>query len=154
MCGYCHGCLTDAAHHGLLTRYAGLAAPGYIRVVARFVLIFALVVAWLYTLIDCIRTPRSEVRLLPKGVWLLLMFLVPLLANGLYWLLGRSTTQESGGSSGRGARRSPKAPDDDPEFLRRVAEQAWRERMEKRRRQDRKDGRNDSSGPEGEPRPA
>jgi hypothetical protein len=116
--------------------------------VARFILIFALIVAWLYTLIDCIRTPRNEVRLLPKALWLLLMFVVPLISSGLYWLLGRPTP-DTGGRGGRGARRSPKAPDDDPEFLRRVSEEAWRERMQRRRQ-----GRKDDRPGEGEPRPA
>jgi hypothetical protein len=122
--------------------------------VARFILIFALVVLWLYTLIDCIRTPRSEVRLLPKGMWILLMILpTSVLASGLYWLVGRPLKQQGDGRGGLGARRGPKAPDDDPEFLRKVDEKAWRERMERRRRQG-KDDRNPGAGSEGEPRPA
>lgn len=113
-------------------------------------MIFALVVAWLYTLIECIRTPRAEIRLLPKGLWILLQVLVPIVSTALYWLLGRPSRQQ-GGSGGTPARRAPRAPDDDPEFLRRVSEQAWRDRMEQRRRQ-RKE--KDGQGPEGEPRPA
>jgi hypothetical protein len=121
--------------------------------VPRIILIFALVVLWLYMLIECIRTPRSEVRLLPKGLWILLMFLTFALGSGLYWLLGRPLKQQGDGRGGLGARRGPRAPDDDPEFLRKVDEKAWRERMERRRRQG-KDDRNSGSGPEGEPRPA
>ncbi len=46
-----------------------------------------------------------------------------------------------GGSGGRGpGPRGPVAPDDDPEFLRRIDEQSWSARMEKLRRDRDRDG--------------
>lgn len=69
----------------------------------------------LYCLVDCARTPAGAVRTLPKGVWLVLIILVPLFA-GISWLIaGRPD-----GSARRGPRPSsrPQGPDDDPDFLR------------------------------------
>ncbi|MGI5452235.1 PLDc N-terminal domain-containing protein [Streptomyces sp. CA-249302] len=48
--------------------------------------LYALVVVLcLHNFVDCARTPASRVRLLPKAVWLVLMFVAPVL-GGLAWL--------------------------------------------------------------------
>lgn len=96
---------------------------------ARYLLVFALVVAWIYTLITVIRTPGRDMRLLPKWLWLVLVILV--IGLPMYWLLGRPLIKPFGG--GNPARRAPRAPDDDPAFLNELGKKAWQERMKKRR---------------------
>lgn len=81
----------------------------------RFVILS--VVAWVvltvFTAVFAASAKGNEVRILAKWVWLLLVIFVPVLGALLYLTIGRpvgkpSTTQV--------------APDDDPEFLRRLAE--------------------------------
>lgn len=108
---------------------------------ARFLLFFALLVAWVYTTIVLIRTPKSELRTLPKAMWIILVLL--LVGVPAYWLFGHPRGMRRGDEGGRGARRLPKAPDDDPEFLRRLDEAAWRDKMERRRN---KRGDGDANG--------
>ncbi|MFN8074906.1 MAG: PLDc N-terminal domain-containing protein [Kineosporiaceae bacterium] len=97
-----------------------------------------------FCLVDCLQTPRERVRLFSRRVWVILIVLVPL-AGGLAWIFAgrprRGDDAEDGmpavarpgapaSSSGLptrpGARppaRRPRvvAPDDDPEFLARLA---------------------------------
>lgn len=100
---------------------------------ARVVLIFLGVAVWIFGLIDCLRAPRANVRLLPKSVWLVTIVLVPGIGAVAYLLLGRPARRQQPGGGGFGARRGPRPPDDDPEFLRKIDEQAWRERMKRKR---------------------
>ena len=96
---------------------------------ARYVAVFLVLVAWIYTLITVVRTPGRSMRLLPKWLWLGLVLLV--IGIPFYWFLGRPITETGGG--GFPARRSPRAPDDDPAFMNELAKKAWQERMKKRR---------------------
>lgn len=70
----------------------------------------------IYALIECVRTPSSEVRSLPKSGWVAAIILLPLIGAGLWFWLGRPKPV----SDERPAqtRRATGAPDDDPEFLR------------------------------------
>ncbi|MFN8170735.1 MAG: PLDc N-terminal domain-containing protein [Candidatus Nanopelagicales bacterium] len=72
----------------------------------RVVGLLLLVAVYIYFVIDVIRTPRGEVRSLPKVVWLLVVVFVPIV-GGLLWLwLGRDWP-----SFGfRFGRRAPLAP--------------------------------------------
>lgn len=103
----------------------------------------------LYCLIDVIRTGDSDVRGLPKLVWVLLIVLLPLI-GGIAWLLaGRPEGRALGGTgrrpagyrsstrgnpprgqgqhpAGKGPARRRPAPDDDPEFLRQLDERLRR----------------------------
>jgi hypothetical protein len=102
----------------------------------------------IYALVDCWRSDESEVRGLPRPMWLLFI-LVPI-AGGVAWLV-------YGAPRGHGARtvRSSMrvaAPDDDPEFLRsleaqarerRRSEREERRRLAKEARRDEKDQRRD-----------
>ena len=93
----------------------------------RVVLVLALLAAYISFVFDVIGAPAMAVRSLPKMVWLLVVVVVPIL-GGLLWLVfGRPRL--AGGRWGR----QPVAPDDDPRFLRELDEQAWRERMRRRR---------------------
>lgn len=81
----------------------------------RLLLVILVIAFTVYTVVDVIKTDRSEVNGLPKPLWLLLTIIFPVL-GGLAWLLlGRRR-----GLSGRQPRPplGPLGPDDDPDFLR------------------------------------
>ena len=88
------------------------------------------VALYIYFIIDVLRTPRGETRSLPKFVWLLLVVLIPLL-GGLLWLALGRVWPSPGSRFGR--RRGPLAPDDDPTFLKQIGDEAWMNRMRRRR---------------------
>jgi hypothetical protein len=98
----------------------------------------------LYVLLDILRAPAPEVRVMPKGLWLVVSLLP--LAGPVGWLLaGRPVVGPSSGGGGGGGGggiaggprpgRGPVAPDDDPEFLKRLDEQTWAARMDRLRRE-------------------
>jgi hypothetical protein len=81
----------------------------------RFVIlsIVAWVVLTVFTTVFAISAKANEVRVLAKGIWILLILFVPIIGALLYLTIGRPvgkpvTTQI--------------APDDDPDFLRKLAE--------------------------------
>lgn len=76
----------------------------------------------LWSLIDLVQTPATEVRTLPKPVWALAIVLFPVLGSFAWLVLGTGTDREDPGP-GRGGQPRPLAPDDDPDFLRRLDEQ-------------------------------
>jgi hypothetical protein len=117
------------------------------------VLAVAIVALYIYALIDLLRAPSAEVRLLPKWLWAIVIVLVFVVGPVMWLGLGRPRAQypPGGGDGGGGpggrrgpGPRGPVAPDDDPEFLRRIDEQSWSARMEKLRRE-----RNGGSPPAG-----
>lgn len=81
----------------------------------RFVIlsIVAWVVLTVFSVVFAISAKASEVRVLAKWVWLLLIVFVPVLGALLYITIGRPVAKP---------RTSRVAPDDDPDFLRRLAE--------------------------------
>ncbi len=109
----------------------------------RFVLGVAILTLYIYAIVDLARSPSREVRLLPKWLWVVVVVLVVIAGPALYIALGRprvdyppSGGDGGGGSGGRGpGPRGPVAPDDDPEFLKRLDEQSWSARMEQLRRE-------------------
>ena len=84
-----------------------------------------------YCAIDCIRTPDDEIKSMPKIVWLMIILLVWLVGPIIWLLAGRDR-----GAAGRPVARGPLPPDDDPEFLRRLAEQrrlrSWEDDLRRR----------------------
>jgi hypothetical protein len=109
--------------------------------VIRVLVYIAPLVLAVYALVDCIQTPDAEVRGLPKFGWIALIVLI-WVVGPLAWLIaGRNRATRAwlpfpagtyvGG--GRGARpQSPLAPDDDPDFLRRLQQerdlQQWKDK--------------------------
>lgn len=83
----------------------------------------------IYTVVDIALIDRSRVKGLPKIVWVLIVLVLPIIGAVLWFFLGRERLSERGG--GRGSvRRGPRAPDDDPEFLRKLGrEQAQEDRI-------------------------
>ena len=95
----------------------------------RVVLILLALAVYIWFIVDVLRTPASMTRTLPKFVWLLIVVLLPLL-GGVLWLLAGRPRPERGR---RFRRRGPVAPDDNPAFLRELGDQAWSEKMKRRR---------------------
>ena len=82
-------------------------------------LIAAVVIFQIFTTVYAASADRTQVRVLPKFVWVLLCLFVPLIGGLLYITIGRPID----GDSGQGAKLGrPIAPDDDPEFLRDLAD--------------------------------
>jgi hypothetical protein len=96
-----------------------------------------LVAIYIYCIIDVLRTPRGEARTLPKWLWIVLVVLVPILGSLLWLVLGR-VWRAPGSRMGR--RRGPVAPDDDPAFLKKLGDDAWSQRMRRRRSNPSADG--------------
>jgi hypothetical protein len=121
--------------------------------VGRFILAITAVALHLYVLIDLTRSRSEDVRLLPRWLWFLVS-LMPVVGPAAYLLAGQPRVggaPDGGGGGGAGGigggprPRGPVAPDDDPEFLKRLDEQSWAARMEQLRRQ-REAGRSGQSG--------
>jgi hypothetical protein len=80
----------------------------------RVLLILAPIVLAVYALVDCVQTTRP--RGLPKAAWLVVIALVPVIGP-LAWLLGG---HDRGWRLPTPPSSRPLAPDDDPDFLRRL----------------------------------
>jgi hypothetical protein len=113
----------------------------------------AVVALYIYSMLDLVRAPSAEVRLLPKWLWAVVVLLIFLLGPLMWLVLGRPRAEyppsggDGGGSGGRGpGPRGPVAPDDDPEFLRRIDEQSWSARMERLRRERESGGQPPTNG--------
>jgi hypothetical protein len=63
-----------------------------------------------YALIDCATMPKQRIRSLRRGVWVLLIVVLPVLGALLWFLLGRAPASPERVSRYRG-------PEDDPDFL-------------------------------------
>ena len=99
--------------------------------------IVVLLAVYIYALIDLATSPGDEVRVLPRPVWLLVILLVPVLGPVSWLVFGRPPSRPDGGDGGGGLRDriprpaprppsgyagGPVAPDDDPDFLRKLDE--------------------------------
>ena len=102
-------------------------------------LILVAVGVMIYALIEAISTPSDRVRIMPKGVWIVVIVLIPLVGGVLWLLFGNqnsylaSTVQGFKQTSGPAR---PASPDDDEEFLRSLdiqrAQQKKAEELRKR----------------------
>jgi hypothetical protein len=107
--------------------------------VLRFLLYALPVVVTLYGLIDCILIPRTLARSLPKWVWLIVIVLVPFFGAVAWLVAGRpsrdqvATEVSPGGATPSRRATGPMAPDDDPNFLRKLADDEWTRKMRDRR---------------------
>ncbi|BCJ41880.1 hypothetical protein GCM10010168_75680 [Actinoplanes ianthinogenes] len=81
-----------------------------------FLVTVALVVV---AVIDCLATERSRVQHFPRGAWLLLVICCPV-AGAIAWF--RAGRASSGRVAIPAARNAPVGPEDDPEFVRMLAE--------------------------------
>jgi hypothetical protein len=76
----------------------------------RLWLILALVavVFWVYTIVDCALQPPTRHRGVSKGVWIVIVILLPVVGGILWFVTGRGRRQTVA---------PRRAPDDDPQFL-------------------------------------
>lgn len=80
-----------------------------------------------FTVVDVALIERRRIRGLPKPLWIVVIVLVPIVGGVLWLVVGRVRAGDAAG----GVRRGPLAPDDDPEFLRRLnREKAMEDRIE------------------------
>jgi len=91
-----------------------------------FLLVLAL---WIYAFIDCLNTPEEEVRGLPKVVWVIIILLFgEVLVGPIAWLVAgkhRGPVAVNGSTPSewhRNHRTRFVAPDDNPDFLKSLAE--------------------------------
>jgi len=114
-----------------------------------FLMVFVIALA-LYALIDCVRTPEEDMPArMPKHLWITLILMFSTIILGpLAWIITSrvSAAEKRGGQLSGGLwsaekgvdlhlsrhASAPAAPDDDPDFLRKLDEQV---QAEKRRRQ-------------------
>lgn len=74
-----------------------------------------------YCLIDVVRSNASDVRGLPKPLWVVVVLLVPLAAGIAWFVAGRPRGTHPTGPARRTTPRPPVVgPDDDPDFLRTI----------------------------------
>ncbi len=73
-----------------------------------------LVMLMIYAVVEVAQADPLRVRVMPRWLWVVAIILVPGV-GALAWLLFGRPTKSSGRSQ-----RPPKAPDDDPDFLRRL----------------------------------
>jgi len=109
--------------------------------VLRFLLYAVPLVVTLYALIDAILIPGSLARSLPKWLWLVLIVVIPFFGAVAWLVAGRPTREQMPAGSGTLGRVVPRrpapqdpAPDDDPAFLRKLADDEWTRKMRDRRR--------------------
>ncbi|MDR1798338.1 MAG: PLDc N-terminal domain-containing protein [Bifidobacteriaceae bacterium] len=118
----------------------------------KIALLYILPAAFLiYALVDCVQDDEVERTGVPKPLWILLIILIFPYLGPLAWLVvSKIAKPKSGGQGRRGAgggpfgnrgQARPMAPDDDPEFLRKLAEDQWlRERRKQREAEQKDDG--------------
>jgi hypothetical protein len=92
-----------------------------------------IVLLMIFSVVDIAVIERSRVRFLPKGAWILLAIILPIVGPLLWFVVGRGRPGESNSvaaPSGTSSRLGPIAPDDDPDFLGRLhREQEQEERI-------------------------
>lgn len=71
----------------------------------------------IYALIECAQSEKYSVRAVPKGAWLLIILLLPVVGAVLWLFFGRPRTDDAARDAARGP-----GPDDDPQFLRNLEE--------------------------------
>ncbi|TXK18585.1 PLDc N-terminal domain-containing protein [Homoserinibacter sp. GY 40078] len=86
-----------------------------------FILTLVLLVS---AIVDLIRIDPSRVRSLPKGLWAVIIIAIAIIGPILWFTLGRERLEQR--NHGR-YRPAPSAPDDDPAFLQRLAQEKARE---------------------------
>jgi uncharacterized small protein (DUF1192 family) len=84
--------------------------------VARLLIIggFLAAVFWVFSIVDCAVQPATRHRGVRKGVWILIVVLLPVIGGILWFVIGRRRKNDPGPTR-------LVAPDDDPMFLRGIS---------------------------------
>jgi hypothetical protein len=109
----------------------------------RFLVFFALadLTVMVVALIDCLSVEGHEIRALPRAVWVMIILLFTPVGGIAWFIAGRPQRRDAaGGTLGGGGGfpdserpRTVTAPDDDPEFLRKIAAKTQQEDRERLR---------------------
>lgn len=97
------------------------------------VLVPTVVLLMIFAVVDIAVIDRGRMRALPRGAWIALAIVLPIVGPVLWFFVGRlrrgeGTSVSAAASAPR--RRGPTAPDDDPDFLGRLhREQTQDERI-------------------------
>lgn len=97
-----------------------------------------------FALADCVQTENDKVRGIPKWAWVVLVVLLPWVGPITWLVVGKD--RQDGNGIDRPRRDGPTAPDEDPDFLRRLDEDIRRERRERQRREQGEQGPDNPSG--------
>ncbi|AUH41274.1 PLD nuclease N-terminal domain-containing protein [Streptomyces sp. CMB-StM0423] len=95
----------------------------------RYLPLFVLLGVVIYALLDCATTRKEDAKHLPKIAWIILIVLFPLLGSIGWLIAGRNRRRPpaggsgGGGGTGRGRRSTWVAPDDNPEFLKKLGDE-------------------------------
>lgn len=83
---------------------------------ARALIIGAVLAAafWVFSIVDCAVQPPTRHRGVSKGMWLVIVILLPVIGGILWFTIGRRRANSAGEIR-------IVAPDDDPEFLRSIS---------------------------------
>ena len=114
------------------------------------VLLYALpVILGVWAIVDCAQTRPEDVRRLPRALWVAVIAFVPVIGPVLWLTTGRTRGARPAG----GARPAPRptAPDDDPDFLRGIDEEARRRQREGRDEREKRENDDPDRGPAREP---
>jgi hypothetical protein len=91
-------------------------------------IIVALVILHIFATVYATSADAKQVRVLPKTLWVVLCLFLPLAGPLLYITIGRPVD----GESGQGAKSwGPRAPDDDPAFLKDLDDRLRRDKDNK-----------------------
>lgn len=116
---------------------------------ARGILAVLSIALTVFALADCVQTQDDKVRGVPKWAWIVLIVLIPWVGPLTWLFVGKERSWGRGSSGSPGPRRDgPLAPDEDPDFLRKLDEDIRRERRERR---ERGEGPGDSGEPDDGP---
>jgi hypothetical protein len=98
-----------------------------------YLLLFVLQIALaVIALISCLSADDGDIRGLPRIGWILVILFFPLIGSITWFIFGRTKTKSRPGTWRPGAglpereRPRPVAPDDNPEFLRKLGEEKSR----------------------------
>ena len=84
------------------------------------------IILMLYALVDCVVDEDVERTSVPKMLWVVMIVILPF-AGALAWLIVAKIAKPRPNRRSRRSRPAgPTGPDDDPEFLRRLAEEQRR----------------------------
>jgi hypothetical protein len=92
-----------------------------------------IVLLMIFSVVDIAVIERSRIRFLPRGAWIALAIVLPIVGPVIWFVVGRGRPGESNSvaaASPASRRFGPIAPDDDPDFLGRLnREQEQEERI-------------------------
>lgn len=84
---------------------------------------FLALIFWVFSIVDCAVQPATRHRGVPKGAWIAIVVLIPVLGGILWFALGRRRRDKEG--------MHQVAPDDNPEFLRSLGKTDQDDRIRK-----------------------